>query len=146
MHYLSRRQFLASTAAASTLSAIPTLIGSRTAALAAEPTVIRAGTRVIEVAGRPATVFGLLQPDGTHGLFAEAGQPFRVRLENRLEAPTLIHWHGLIPPYGQAGVPDPPQPLLPAGQSYSSDFPLTTTTDKSRVGNEWVSTFRYRGW
>ena len=31
------------------------------------------------------------------GLFLQSGGDFRVRLENALDAPTLIHWHGLTP-------------------------------------------------
>jgi hypothetical protein len=77
-----RRQFLASTAAAGLLGLAPGLLVPGKSALAALPTTIRIGTRVIEVNGRPATVFGLTQPDGSHGLTTEAGQRFRVRLES----------------------------------------------------------------
>lgn len=34
---------------------------------------------------------------------------FYVRVEKRADAPTLIHWHGLLSPYGQEGVPNLPQ-------------------------------------
>lgn len=64
MRYLSRRQFLASTAAAGMLGAGPSLLLSGRPALAMPTTTIRAGTRAIEVNGRPATVFGLTQPHG----------------------------------------------------------------------------------
>ena len=90
MRYLSRCKFLASTAAAGMLGAGP----SGRPALAMPTTTIRAGTRVIEVNGRPAMVFGLTQPDGSHGLITEAGKSFRVRLQNQLDEATLIHWHG----------------------------------------------------
>ena len=131
MRYLSRRQFLASTAAAGMLGAGPSLLFSSRPALAM-PTTIRAGTRVIEVNGRPATVFGLTQPDGSHGLITEAGKSFRVRLQNQLDEATLIHWHGLIPPWQQDGVPNLSQPPLPPGASYDYDFPLT------RAGTNWM--------
>ena len=45
-------------------------------ALATPATTLRVGTRVIDVNGRPATVFGLTQPDGSHGLITEAGRRF----------------------------------------------------------------------
>ena len=106
MHHLSRRQFLASTAAAGMLGGVPSLLISGRPALAMPTTNIRAGTRVIEVNGRPATVFGLKQPNGSHGLITETGKTFRVRLENQLDEETLIHWHGLTPPWQQDGVPD----------------------------------------
>lgn len=114
MQNLSRRQFLASTAAAGLLGLAPGLLVPGTAALAAPPATIRIGTRVIEVNGRPATVFGLTQPDGSHGIFTETGRRFRVRLENQVEEQSLIHWHGLTPPWQQDGVPSLSQePLSP---------------------------------
>jgi len=129
---LRRRQFLASTLAAIGSAAVSKLAGH--AAIAAEPdtTILRVERRTIEVNGRAAKVFGLLQPDGRPGISTQAGRRFRVRLENRSEAPTLIHWHGLLAPYGQDGVPDLPQPLLPSGQAYDYDFPLDTP------GTHWM--------
>ncbi|WP_348602913.1 multicopper oxidase family protein [Chelatococcus daeguensis] len=87
---------------------------------------------MIEVKGRAATVFGLTQPNGTHGLVAEAGRRFRVRLENRLDEETLIHWHGLTPPWQQDGVPLLSQPPLAPGAGYDYDFPL------DRPGTNWM--------
>lgn len=130
MQSISRRQFLASAAAIGAASAVQSLI-IPPAAWAAAPE-IRADTRVIEVAGRAAKVLGLVQPDGTRGLLLSAGDGFRVRLENALDAPTLIHWHGLTPPFGQDGVPDLPQPLLRPGQSYDYGFPISTP------GTHWM--------
>ena len=130
----SRRRFLASAAATSLIgmAAAPRFSVVRSAIAAEpEPTVLRAATRTIEVNGRPARVYGLLRTDGTSGLVLPAGR-FRVRLENEIGAPTLIHWHGLKPPYGQDGVPGLPQPALPAGGSYGYDFPLDTP------GTHWM--------
>ncbi|WP_142849507.1 multicopper oxidase family protein [Telmatospirillum sp. J64-1] len=132
MQYTSRRQFLASVAATSALVAAPSLLFPTRAALAASASTIRVDTRVIEVNGRAATVFGLTQPDGTHGLVTEAGQRFRVRLENRLDEETLIHWHGLTPPWQQDGVPQLSQPPLAPGAAYDYDFPL------DRPGTNWM--------
>ncbi|WP_308240302.1 multicopper oxidase domain-containing protein [Mesorhizobium sp. J428] len=106
MTSLSRRQFLASTAACGAASTLPTLLAPGVAS-AATPPLLRAEHRTIEVGGRAATVFGLAGPDGKPGLSLDAGRDFSVRLENGLDAPTLIHWHGLLPPYGQDGVPGP---------------------------------------
>ena len=38
--------------------------------------------------------------------------------------PTLIHWHGLTPPWEQDGVPDLPFGLLDAGETRSFRFPV----------------------
>ena len=131
MQYLARRQSLAS-AAAGLLGAVPSLLILGRPALAIPTITIRAGTRVIEVNGRPATVFGLTQPDGSHGLFGEAGKRFRVRLENLLDEETLIHWHGLTPPWQQDGVPNLSQAPLMPGAAYDYDFPL------EQAGTNWM--------
>ncbi|WP_363234107.1 twin-arginine translocation signal domain-containing protein [Mesorhizobium sp.] len=86
MQSISRRQFLASTVAAGAAGVVLPLISPR-AVQAGAPSIIRADTRVIEVAGRAANVFGLVQPDGTHGLVTPAANDFRVRLENALNVP-----------------------------------------------------------
>jgi FtsP/CotA-like multicopper oxidase with cupredoxin domain len=57
-------------------------------------TILRVQRRSIEVNGKPASVLGIRQPDGTPGLITEVGKQFRVRVDNELDVPTLIHWHG----------------------------------------------------
>lgn len=131
MNMITRRHFLASSAAFGFASAVTPLIASGVAQ-AAMPTLLRAEGRVIEVGGKAAKVYGLVREGGKQGLALEAGQAFRVRLENALEAPTLIHWHGLTPPFRQDGVPDLPQPLLKPGQSFDYAFPLDTP------GTHWM--------
>ena len=74
--------------------------------------------------GKPASVFGIRQPDGTSGLVTDVGKRFRVRVENRLDEPSLIHWHGLTPPWQQDGVPGVSGPAIPPGGSAEYDFPL----------------------
>lgn len=128
---LSRRQFLASTTAASTFGAWPSLLVPHMAN-AGEPVALRVESRHIEVNGKPARVFGIRQPHGAHGLITAAGRRFQVTLENRIGEPTLVHWHGLTPPSEQDGVPGLSQPALSPGQSYRYDFPL------DRAGTYWM--------
>jgi FtsP/CotA-like multicopper oxidase with cupredoxin domain len=123
----SRRIFLLSAAAAST--ALPELARSQTtprAGSAADgaPTLLRLERRSIEVNGKTASVLGIRQPDGTFGIRTEVGKRFRVRLENNIGEPSLIHWHGLTPPWQQDGVPGISGPPIPAGGSANYDFPL----------------------
>src|SRR5437588_9793457 len=118
---LSRRAFLVSAAAA---SAATTSARAQPNADAALPTVLRIERRGIEVNGKPASVLGIRQPDGTFGIRTEVGKRFRVRLENRIEEPSLIHWHGLTPPWQQDGVPGVSGPPIPPGGSADYDFPL----------------------
>ena len=53
-----------------------------------------------------------------------SGARFRVRVENKIGEPSLIHWHGLTPPWQQDGVPGVSGPPIPAGGSADYDFPL----------------------
>jgi FtsP/CotA-like multicopper oxidase with cupredoxin domain len=125
---LSRRALLLTAAAASTL--VPALAHSQPAPSArpgggSEPqTVLRLLRRTIEVKGKSASVYGIQQPDGAFGLRTGVGKRFRVRVENRIEEPSLIHWHGLTPPWQQDGVPGISGPAIPAGGSADYDFPL----------------------
>jgi FtsP/CotA-like multicopper oxidase with cupredoxin domain len=87
-------------------------------------TILRVQRRNIEVNGKTASVLGIRQPDGAPGLVTEVGRRFRVRVDNELDAPTLIHWHGLTPPWRQDGVPGISGPPISPGASAEYDFPL----------------------
>jgi FtsP/CotA-like multicopper oxidase with cupredoxin domain len=87
-------------------------------------TVLQLQRRSIEVNGKPASVYGIRQPDGTFGITTDVGKPFRVRVENSIDEPSLIHWHGLTPPWQQDGVPGISGPPIPPGGSADYDFPL----------------------
>jgi len=88
------------------------------------PTILRLIKWTIEVNGKPASVYGIRQPDGTSGLTTHVGDRFRVRVENQIGKPSLVHWHGLAPPWQQDGVPGVSGPPIPAGGSADYDFPL----------------------
>ena len=62
--------------------------------------------RTISIGGRAATVYRLGTSDGASGLILDPGERFRVRVRNRLDEPTIVHWHGQTPPAGQDGVAD----------------------------------------
>src|SRR5277367_3347592 len=120
---LSRRAVLAGGVAA--LAAPPILARAQSSTDgAAPPTILRLQRRDIEVNGRTASVYAIRQPDGTFGLTTEVGKPFRVRVENGIDEPSLIHWHGLTPPWRQDGVPGISGPPIPPGGSADYDFPL----------------------
>ncbi len=115
---LSRRRFLATGAALGAAAFAP----AARAASNASAIDLAIATRTIEVKSKAAKVFGVLQPNGAHGLVMNAGDRFRVRLENATQEPALIHWHGLTPPNDQDGVPGVTQPLLAPGESHDYDF------------------------
>jgi FtsP/CotA-like multicopper oxidase with cupredoxin domain len=116
---MNRRDFLtAALAGAATLS-LPTH-----RAFAAAPAALTVGTRTLDVNGRAATVYALLGPDGRPGLTLDAGDDFDVVVRNGLAEETMIHWHGLTPPWDQDGVPDLPTPILSAGAERAYRFPV----------------------
>jgi len=118
MTNLTRRHFLAATAM---LTAVPAL--SRSAfALDVSRKTLRATTRTLEINGRAATVYGLENATGGHGLIFDPGERFAVDLTNDLDVETSIHWHGQIPPNAQDGVPGLPMPLLQPGEMRAYDF------------------------
>src|SRR5262249_13329278 len=119
---LSRRQFLTSAAFPVALAAggIP----CRALAAQGEPTVLRLETRVLEVNGKPAKVYGIRQPNGTDGISIDGTKPYGVRVVNALGTDSLIHWHGLTPPYKQDGVPGVSGPPIPGGGTADYNFPL----------------------
>lgn len=113
----TRRGFLAASAALAASTALPRIALGQSA-----PLTLAATTRVIDIGGRAATVYGLVNGDGMQGLILDPGQRFRVDLTNDLDVETIIHWHGQIPPNEQDGVPDLPMPLLKRGEVRSFDF------------------------
>jgi FtsP/CotA-like multicopper oxidase with cupredoxin domain len=121
---LSRRALLAGGASSLAAPAMLARAQSSTDATAAAPTILRLERRDIEVNGKTASVYGIRQLNGTFGITTDVGKPFRVRVENGIGEPSLIHWHGLTPPWRQDGVPGISGPPIPAGGSADYDFPL----------------------
>ena len=74
--------------------------------------------------GKEAKIYAVAQKDGTLGLSYNIGDLFDVHLENALELPTSIHWHGLILPCAQDGAAFVTQfPIYPK-VSYNYQFPI----------------------
>ena len=89
-------------------------------------------SRVLDINGKPASVFGLTQSDGTQGLILDTDTGFNVALTNSISEPTLIHWHGLTPPWKLDGVPGNPAPLLQPGETRPYAFSM------ARGGTYWM--------
>jgi FtsP/CotA-like multicopper oxidase with cupredoxin domain len=126
MPLISRRHFIAGMGSAAVLGS-----AGRYAAAAMEPTRLTAGTRIIEVKGRAASVFSLETQHGKQGFTFDAGRLLKLTLANGIDEPTLIHWHGQTPPADQDGVPVLSQPALQPGQSYDYEF-------EPRAGTHWM--------
>jgi FtsP/CotA-like multicopper oxidase with cupredoxin domain len=114
----SRRRFLSTALAAGML---PALTGVARA-LPSAPGRLIAGTRVLDVNGRSAKVFGLTGPGGRPGIRLAAGEQFHVELANESGTRTLVHWHGQLPPWTQDGFPWPETPPIANGAVQTYDY------------------------
>ena len=115
---LTRRQILASgVAMAGTIAFLPRARAAAAPALPNAKLRLTAGTRTLDVNGRPARVFGLVGPDGKPGITLSPGERFAVDLVNEAGVPTIVHWHGQLPSWRQDGFPWPQTPLYPAGDT-----------------------------
>lgn len=124
---MNRREILLAGLAGTALTGLP-----RLARAEAEPKLLTVSRRSLEVKGKAASVYGLTGPDGKPGLSMMLGEPFRVRVKNATDADTIIHWHGLTPPFGQDGVAMYGQPAIPPGGTLDYDFTNT------RSGTHWM--------
>ena len=116
---MNRRTLLKTALGGAALLSMPTF-----RAFASTAQTLTLASRTIEVNGRAASVYSLTGPDGKPGLFFDAGTDFDVTLANTLDEDTIIHWHGLTPPWEQDGVADAPKPLIKAGETRAFRFPV----------------------
>jgi FtsP/CotA-like multicopper oxidase with cupredoxin domain len=128
MNKLSRRAIL-KTAAASMLA-----FGSNGRGASADPTAydIHVTSRILDVNGKAAKVFGVAVNGQAGGLFTRFGGDFSARVSNQLSESTVIHWHGLTPPVQQDGVVGLSGPAIAAGASQDFKF------YNSRTGTHWM--------
>lgn len=122
---LNRRQVLLASGAAALAGVVP---GAARAALPG----LRVDTRVLDVKGKAAKVYGIFGPSGRPGLELMLGEGFNASVSNALSEETLIHWHGLTPPIAMDGVPMLSGPALAAGESRDYVF------NNKRSGTHWM--------
>ena len=115
---LTRRSFIATTALTAASLGLP----RQAWAAKHTPLLLTATRRTLDIDGRAATVWGLVNAQGGIGLTLDPGARFRVDLTNALDVDTIIHWHGQIPPNAQDGVPDLPLPMLKPGEMREFDY------------------------
>ncbi|PJE16632.1 multicopper oxidase family protein [Legionella sp.] len=100
--------------------------------LHANPITLNVISEPITVNGRESTVFNIIQPDGKAGFTGIKGQDFNVLVVNKTKVPLVIHWHGLIDPNPQDGVPYVTQLPIPAGGKQQYHFKLV------QAGTFWM--------
>jgi FtsP/CotA-like multicopper oxidase with cupredoxin domain len=132
---LSRRSFLASGSAcvgAALITRYANVLFTPPNAVPANPTILTATLRTMEINGKSATLMGLDSPGSRTGLSFAVDQPFNIQLDNHLPVPTAIHWHGLHPPNSQDGVPGLTQPMILANAIANYNFPVIPS------GTHWM--------
>ena len=122
---MTRRTFLGTAAAIGAATFVP--------ALAAPPSGrLIVGRRTIEVLGRPAEVYGVTGGNGRAGLLLEPGERFSVAMQNALDQPTTVHWHGMTPTPELDGIAETGYVApLAAGEVRNFDF-------VPRPGTHWM--------
>ncbi|PWC95686.1 multicopper oxidase domain-containing protein [Azospirillum sp. TSO5] len=134
---LSRRRLLSTAVAGGCAALLPSFSRSVLAAAPVPGTTagdairLTVERRTLEVNGKAASMFGIRQPDGTHGLTLDPGRRFLVDLTNRAGEDAIIHWHGQTPPYVQDGVADVNRPTIRDGLTVRYDF-------APRTGTHWM--------
>ncbi|TIS55514.1 MAG: multicopper oxidase family protein [Mesorhizobium sp.] len=121
---MKRRDILKGAVAGAAAFAIPSSLLAAASASQSGGQPLGISRRTIEVNGKAASVFGMQRADGAPGLRLRAGEAFNVLLRNETAEPTIIHWHGLTPPWPSDGVADAPLPLIGARADRSFDFPV----------------------
>ncbi len=101
-------------------------------ARANSPAELKIDSRIIEVNGRAAKVFGIANSRGGNGFSLMLGERFQARVRNDLAEETLLHWHGLNPPSAQDGVPMLSQAPIKPGGYFDYDF------ENTRSGTHWM--------
>src|SRR5262245_46661379 len=77
----------------------------------------------LTVDGKVGKAYRIEREDGRLGWVGRRGGRFQVALDNGLADPLSIHWHGLILPDGQDGVPYVTQPPIKPGERRLYDLP-----------------------
>jgi FtsP/CotA-like multicopper oxidase with cupredoxin domain len=117
-----RRQFLIGAGAVSLATGIAPAIAQSSAPL------MTVASRVIEVRGRAAKVFGLTNARGTSGLIADEGERFSGEVANKTSTPLIMHWHGQTFAAAEQDRSRKAGGALEPGASDSHDFLLTPGT------------------
>lgn len=93
MSRLNRRAVLGAFAGIGAAALLP----ARSTVAADQPRRLTVARRTLEVLGRPASVFGVVDEHGQPGVVLGSADRFSLELDNRTGKATSIHWHGQTP-------------------------------------------------
>jgi CopA family copper-resistance protein len=77
-----------------------------------------------DVAGKNASLITLNGQFPAPLLRWQEGDDITIRVSNRLQEPTSIHWHGILLPFQMDGVPGLAFPGIPASDEFTYRFPV----------------------
>lgn len=100
--------------------------------LFAKPVTLNVVEENLAVNGKQSKVFDIIQPNKTEGFVGSKGSFFDVVVNNKTHVPVSIHWHGLILPNNQDGVPYVTQLPIQPGDSHHYLFKI------QQAGTFWM--------
>lgn len=99
----------------------PFLIGARTVDYK-----LTVAEKSITLKGKTSTALAINDSIPSPTLYFNEGDVARIEVRNNLKnEPTSLHWHGLLLPNDQDGVPSLTTPQINPGSSLTYHFPLT---------------------
>lgn len=110
----------------------PNLNSKESATKKESSTILSVIEKNITVNGKPSRVFDIVQPNGFFGYEGTEGEDFDVTVENKTVHPLTLHWHGIIDPNAQDGVPYVTQLPIAPNASYHYKFKL------KQAGTYWM--------
>lgn len=136
---LSRREFLYTTCLASTGVFVPSLNPLWAAPQATESAgefgqlnATDAGGidlyleyKDLLIGGRPGRAIAINGSIPGPVIRMQEGKEVLIRVHNRLDESTSIHWHGILLPYNMDGVPGISFPGIPAGETFTYRYPVS---------------------
>jgi len=129
---MERRAFLTGSVGALGTIAASSARAQPAASLPAGFVRLRVVPGELTVDGKVGKAYRIEREDGRLGWVGRRGGRFQVAFDNGLADPLSIHWHGLILPDGQDGVPYVTQPPIKPGERRLYDFPLV------QAGTYWM--------
>jgi len=131
MTLFSRRHFIRDAALGGGAAMVPGWARAVSAGIAAplpslsgEEIALRVESLHGMIDGRPAHRIGINGGSPAPLLRLREGQRVRIAVTNALDEETSIHWHGLLLPFQMDGVPGISFPGIPAGKTFTYDFPV----------------------
>ncbi len=76
------------------------------------------------IGGRPSRVIAINGSIPGPVIRMQEGKEALIRVHNRLEESTSIHWHGILLPFNMDGVPGISFPGIPAGDTFTYRYPI----------------------